>query len=884
MAVVKILIYLFLISTISFAQTGNWSPPGADLSRPRTLLKQSEIESVRASLSNPLLKKMYMQVYQSAVTNVPSGITNGDRLTQSHIAKNAAFVLLMGKKASDNNLVEMTLEERQQLIDKAANILSGINTAVGSFPSDYDSWQWRSKEIIDFASAYDLLLGAGVDAGLLEGGKNKIQELTGNLHREAVKSIFGFTFFNTVKNNHAVKTAAALGFAAVALNDAVSDDVNRMPVTWVNSAMWNIENVFFKDINRQTEPGLIYGYSEGPFYFRYAMINALPFFKAIGNFLPDGNYDFIFTGNTASIQNPFYDDRYEKLYSWAAKIKMPDGNLPPIEDSYIGRSFAELALTGKDQFILMNYDENKLPELTTGNADLRANFIAAYFTPQQPETNLFEALPESGNLIFRSSDDPDAIYLHVSAENGIARNNSFGHNQADVSSFLLFYKGEMMALDPGYIKYTRRDEVSSASNHNMILVDGEGPLFGTPGASNDADGFIENYFSSGSVDYSEVKTNYKETDILRKFIFINKKYFIIKDKAASAGPRTYTWQLHGNGIENGMLHLEGEYFTDFENHQAAWKKNNSSLLVHSITNSAQADYETVSSVHEISYDQTGAHSSMRLNAAGSSSAEFLSVLFPYDSLQPGIEKIDTEFLSAKISHSNYSDFVFTQTGNEMLIISESQTGLSSVSADGKVNFISYVDSLPGEIFIQEGSNFFIDEEEILKLNTGVDFVLSFKEENLYHGYTSNACSVEIKISGSIQEVTGDNIISYDQHGDKAVIIFSGASGFTIKTNPVISSVSETVPAEFKLDQNYPNPFNPITNIGFRISNSGLVTLKIYNVLGKEVASLINEEMQPGLYHVEFDAGSVNGGLTSGVYFYTLQSGNSIETKKLILMK
>ncbi|MBA4312996.1 MAG: hypothetical protein C0417_10240 [Chlorobiaceae bacterium] len=100
-----------------------------------------------------------------------------------------------------------------------------------------------------------------------------------------------------------------------------------------------------------------------------------------------------------------------------------------------------------------------------------------------------------------------------------------------------------------------------------------------------------------------------------------------------------------------------------------------------------------------------------------------------------------------------------------------------------------------------------------------------------------------------------------------------------------------MPVEFSLNQNYPNPFNPNTNIGFRISDFGFVTLKIFDMLGKEVATLVNEVKQPGEYTVRWDA-SASGGFPSGVYYYRLQSGSPsissgqsfIETKKLILMK
>jgi uncharacterized delta-60 repeat protein len=88
------------------------------------------------------------------------------------------------------------------------------------------------------------------------------------------------------------------------------------------------------------------------------------------------------------------------------------------------------------------------------------------------------------------------------------------------------------------------------------------------------------------------------------------------------------------------------------------------------------------------------------------------------------------------------------------------------------------------------------------------------------------------------------------------------------------------PNNFILHQNYPNPFNPTTNIQFRISDFGFVSLKVYDVLGKEVATLVNGEKPVGNYEVDFDA----TGLSSGIYFYKLQAGNFIETRKMTILK
>ncbi len=91
---------------------------------------------------------------------------------------------------------------------------------------------------------------------------------------------------------------------------------------------------------------------------------------------------------------------------------------------------------------------------------------------------------------------------------------------------------------------------------------------------------------------------------------------------------------------------------------------------------------------------------------------------------------------------------------------------------------------------------------------------------------------------------------------------------------------EIIPSKFALYQNYPNPFNPSTKIKYQIPEVSFVTLKVYDVLGKEVAALVNEEKQAGNYEVEFNA--IN--LPSGIYFYRLQTGNFVATKKMVLMK
>jgi len=113
----------------------------------------------------------------------------------------------------------------------------------------------------------------------------------------------------------------------------------------------------------------------------------------------------------------------------------------------------------------------------------------------------------------------------------------------------------------------------------------------------------------------------------------------------------------------------------------------------------------------------------------------------------------------------------------------------------------------------------------------------------------------------------------------------GNSEIYYKRNPTgnptgIKNLNLDIPNDFWLSQNYPNPFNPLTKISFKLAETGFTSLKVYDVLGKEVATLVEEEKPVGVYEVEFDATK----LTSGIYFYQLKSGSFIKTKKMIFIK
>jgi hypothetical protein len=168
----------------------------------------------------------------------------------------------------------------------------------------------------------------------------------------------------------------------------------------------------------------------------------------------------------------------------------------------------------------------------------------------------------------------------------------------------------------------------------------------------------------------------------------------------------------------------------------------------------------------------------------------------------------------------------------------------------------------------------MNNELIVDLNT--DLAEYYFEGNLVHswqwtlGSSGDTCSLQLSktdILGSDWPNPDSSQWYMDDYKLERLDTTVGIKDFSVLT-------------DFILDQNYPNPFNPATKIKYQIPELSFVTLKVFDVLGNEIAKLVNEEKPVGNYEIELNAAE----LPSGVYFYRLQAGSFVETKKMILMK
>jgi photosystem II stability/assembly factor-like uncharacterized protein len=151
--------------------------------------------------------------------------------------------------------------------------------------------------------------------------------------------------------------------------------------------------------------------------------------------------------------------------------------------------------------------------------------------------------------------------------------------------------------------------------------------------------------------------------------------------------------------------------------------------------------------------------------------------------------------------------------------------------------------------------------------------------NLFMSTDNGMTWAEIGLSGGL---LGQAILSLAVYGKDLFAATNGSGVWKRPLSEVITSVEHwnSLPSHVSLDQNYPNPFNPSTSIRYSVAGTQFVTLKVFDILGRQISTLISERQNAGNHSVRFNATS----LPSGVYFYRLQAGVYTETKKLLLLK
>lgn len=397
----------------------------------------------------------------------------------------------------------------------------------GNYPIKY------ARVLFDGCASYDLLYG------YLQFRIAVNQEIRRRLAKGAQAS-YDFTpfWYSHLKNNWGIRQYSALGLASLVLADGVD---GYSPSKWWSKAEKSLDEHFKSQITPVDG-----GFCEGNSYLAYAADLHLPYSHA----------RFRATGD-----NLLMRDYMKKLHHWAVDVIMPDGNGPMFDDSSNSRfQFEQLCINTDDPELY------RWAYLKSGGTHAKINLVDAICNyddspvPREPDSPSSRFLPDAGNMIFRSGWDNGAVYGLFLGEHGQARIKGGGHEHNDVGSFQIFAHGEWLYLDGGYGRWTTNHRTNTPDNHNMILVDGKGPVavevmgerLGTFG-----DGNLSEYEKTERYEYCLIEASYSGCDIKREVYFIDGDTFLIFDRMASDSEHKYTLPFHFHGgFETGGEFIE----------------------------------------------------------------------------------------------------------------------------------------------------------------------------------------------------------------------------------------------------------------------------------------------------------------------------------------
>jgi hypothetical protein len=870
------------------SQNGMYMPPNADFSYPRTLLDAKDLNSIRATLHEAEKKALYVLSWNTAQLEENNNSASEKRMSRAVIAYEAGFVLLMGLKPEGSQLVPLVHADSVYLVRKAIQYLEQVEDKieVSSLPSwtYYNPWQGNAKELNQWLHAYDFLKGAGVPDGALLRAKKKLQGYVGNYcmrtqqrYPDPITGLPTLDFFDQQPNNHAIMATSILGLGAIVLNDVDSTDINYKPNRWMNVALWNIDNVMWRmsfPFMRVSSRNTIAGYYEGPSYFDYAFDNAMPFFRALWNFIPDGTYPYAYKNSTRQIRHPWYDPNYKNLAVWMNRIRMPNGTYPAIHESGMGLKTNVLVYWSNPSY--------NIPYEDIQYYSYRVPYLCANVGQGVYQDSLFQVLPDAGSVVFRSDyAKKEATYMHLIAKNNESLTGAKAHHQGDATSFELYYNGEIMALDPGYPGAPFRAATNKPTDHNLVLVNGNGPdapITQYASLNNAVD--IENNWSLGKTDYTELASRWGNADLRRRVLFPHRQYFIVTDYMAAPQINSYTWQLHGHGLLGGNPNdTDGAFTHDFDNNIGVYTRKNTNLYAmtlgsNPVTHTVEADSLAAG------WNTYRMHSKW-LVTQEADTASFLSVLFPFENPNyPQIKNISdkTGCNAMAIFNNGYNDVVVSQAHPADRFVEPLYTGFPKhTGSNGLFWWASAKNRHHYTIFAQQATRVYADSTALWRSSRPVNLLWQADGNGHFDGHISDSAVVDFYMPFPIvPAVLTDNIADYEWLPLENVLrVYFHQSGYFHFISEVIKT---TVPQEaLKTLQINPNPALEQTQIAWNSPTSDRAVLTISDINGRMIRQENDVPVLVGMN--EYRPNLAN--FTPGVYSVKIRAGKWVWTGKFV---
>jgi hypothetical protein len=470
--------------------------------------------------------------------------------------------------AQHNAMLAWLLDDR----DAAERALAELDALDDDFESS-TTWDVNIRMphvLMGFTNALDLLRGTDfISPAQVDDATLKLTTINREFFERYIETdVYRLTALYPSQNNHSIRTAAAIGYVALAFPDDPDAD------QWASWAFSELDYLWGPDGQYVQPDG---GVSEGPFYFGFAWGVSTALFFAVDNAMPAGQVltrdcrnrqtlppwdgQTCVEGEAFTFQNPLHDPLYHATVAWSLALRLPDGSRPPLADAYLNPFNGAALLTGvpgvsDPGMYRWEWESNRTDPLhMTHGADLIGHHLA-YFddrvaAAEPPWTTRF--MPDAGSAIFRSSWAPDARWGLLLAEHGSARMTL--HDHVDGLSFTVAAYGDYLLIDPGYYKPNALDNAhtAQAEAHNVILIDGQGaPEKGLLTDFGDADAWLAHTLDAARIDYAEAHQEYAQTRIERAMMLVRDRYFVVADRldSDSSEARLHSWRLHTGAGED----------------------------------------------------------------------------------------------------------------------------------------------------------------------------------------------------------------------------------------------------------------------------------------------------------------------------------------------
>jgi hypothetical protein len=598
------------------AQARSWHPDELR-DHPRLYFAPADLPELRRRRELPVHGALYQTLRGLAAQAPPAHpadhFDSAISQTRGRIAEAAAFVGL--------------LEEDRSLLEKSLRLLAAEFPPPEEQPQEglhYDIQE--AQGLAGTCSAYDLAAGAGdlVEPALLQEARTGVGRRIDAFRRVLSSPLYKLVLAVS-PNNHPAKALSALGLCALAVSDrpeAASDASDALTGTR-----------FIVGYYQGTAEG---GHAEGWNYLVYGGNSYLPFWAAYQRFargrtLPYrnvGTFTFMVdptVGQILPLVPPGLDERLRLVYGRALEAVFPDGTTPNTDDANpSGLHGGLLSWLFDDARYLDNWHRPAVGR-QAGFAEV-ATF--ALLDParvaQPPDWPLDAVYPEAGFGLFRTSLDPAALWLLVQGEHGPARTHGLAHEHADEGNFLLWYRGEYLLIDPGYINWEHHDLVKWSEDHNQVLIDGRGspyPQLEEAGA----DAFLEEFDDDPLLTSVLVRSTYSGMESRRRVVRVAGRYVLVADSLTPADGGSHQYTFQANGLGGGQV-PDGEFALLPEG--ARWTRPQAWVDVRVVPTAGTLVLEPRDEEHAGGWGSPRLHTLLAATAEMAGEAGFLSLLLP----------------------------------------------------------------------------------------------------------------------------------------------------------------------------------------------------------------------------------------------------------------